>query len=85
MANPSSDGSASALFVINAYQTAAFSTTVERMYDLGMWLRRTQAGWEEPRPRVCEACGGALGPGTVLVGVAHCRCGFLHRTHFCRE
>jgi hypothetical protein len=47
-------------------------SAVEHMRDSGMRLRRTRAGWEEPRPpRVCEACAGALGPNTVLVGIAH--------------
>jgi hypothetical protein len=63
--------------------TSCAPTRIERMYGVGMQLRRTEAGWEEPRPRVCKACGGALGPNTVLVGIIHCRCG-LHRTHFCR-
>ncbi|MGV7303236.1 hypothetical protein PJK45_28870, partial [Mycobacterium kansasii] len=35
-------------------------------------------------PPHCPRCGGALGAGQVLVGVAQCGCGTMHRTHTCR-
>lgn len=48
-------------------------------------LRRTARGWAEPRPTQCSACGASLGPHRTLVGIAQCRCGQSHRTHFCRS
>jgi len=54
------------------------------MYDSGMRLRHTRRGWEEPRPSHCPDCGAALSGGQVLVGVAQCSCGSMHRTHTCR-
>jgi hypothetical protein len=53
--------------------------------DPDVQLHQTARGWAEPRPPHCPDCGAALGPRKVLVGVAQCRCGRSHRTHFCRE
>jgi hypothetical protein len=52
--------------------------------DPGVQLHQTARGWVEPKPSRCPDCGAALGPRKVLVGVAQCRCGRSHRTHFCR-
>jgi hypothetical protein len=52
--------------------------------DPDVQLQQSARGWIEPRPSHCSACGAALGPRKVLVGVAQCRCGRSHRTHFCR-
>lgn len=55
-----------------------------REYGDEVSLRYTRRGWEEPRPSHCPRCRGALGAGQVLVGVAQCGCGTVHRTHTCR-
>ena len=55
-----------------------------RDVDPAVRLRKTARGWAEPSPTHCPECGAALGPRKVLVGVAPCRCGRSHRTHFCR-
>ena len=49
-----------------------------------MGLRQTRRGWEEPRPSHCPECGAELGAHQVLVGIAHCSCGRMHRSHCCR-
>jgi hypothetical protein len=48
-----------------------------------MRLRWTRKGWVEPRPAFCSN-GHRLGGGQVLVGVQHCECGRIHRSHTCR-
>ena len=48
-----------------------------------MQLIETSRGWEEPAPSHCTACGEALTASRVTVGVGHCRCGIMHRTHHC--
>lgn len=50
-----------------------------------MGLRQTRRGWEEPRPSRCPECAGELGANQVPVGVTHCRCGRMHRSHSCRH
>jgi hypothetical protein len=56
-----------------------------RHRDSDVRLHKTARGWAEPSPSHCPDCGAALGPRKVLVGVAQCRCGRSHRTHFCRS
>jgi hypothetical protein len=53
-------------------------------YDYAMLLH-TRRGWEEPRPAHCPHCGAELGAHQVLVGVAQCAGGTMHRTHTCRN
>lgn len=66
-----------------ALSSAAGASTSTRSAEMD--LRRTRRGWEEPSPSQCPECGAELGPNQVLVGVAHCRCGEMHRSHFCRR
>ncbi|WNM68331.1 hypothetical protein SEA_TIERRA_42 [Mycobacterium phage Tierra] len=45
-------------------------------------LKRTSRGWQEVAPATC-AHGHRLAR-NALVGVQHCDCGTLHRTHTCK-
>ncbi|QFG11462.1 hypothetical protein I5G87_gp38 [Mycobacterium phage Ekdilam] len=45
-------------------------------------LKRTPRGWQEQPPPTC-ANGHRLAR-NALVGVQHCECGTMHRTHWCK-
>jgi hypothetical protein len=68
-----------------AQRGADYTDGVEHTYVryAGVALRLTFRGWEEWRPTSCPTCGADLGPHRVLVGVAQCACGSMHRTHYC--
>jgi hypothetical protein len=52
--------------------------------DPDVQLHQTARGWAEPSPLTARTVAPHWAPGKCWFGVAQCRCGRSHRTHFCR-
>lgn len=71
--------------VWNCGTTGLIPVRTHQIWKLLRFAQANHAAREEPRPSRCPECAAGLGPNEVLVGIAHCRCGRLHRSHSCRH